>query len=57
MVTSESIVSLAGGAYLRLRQEILTCNLSPGQVVSERELARRYDMSKTPIRQGHPGPL
>jgi DNA-binding GntR family transcriptional regulator len=51
MVTSESIVSLAGGAYLRLRQEILTCSLSPGQVVSERELARRYDMSKTPIRE------
>jgi DNA-binding GntR family transcriptional regulator len=43
--------SLAEQAYLRLRQEILTCILSPGQVVSERELARQYEMSKTPIRE------
>jgi len=43
--------SLAEQAYLRLRQEILTCTLSPGQVVSERELARQYEMSKTPIRE------
>jgi len=44
-------VSLAEQAYVRLRQEILTCILPPGQVVSERELARRYEMSKTPIRE------
>jgi DNA-binding GntR family transcriptional regulator len=43
--------SLANQAYLRLRQEILVCDLSPGQVVSERELAGRYEMSKTPIRE------
>lgn len=49
--TSELITSLAGQAYLRLRQEILTCTLSPGQVVSERELARKYEISKTPIRE------
>jgi len=29
----------------------MTCSLSPGQVVSERELAQRYEMSKTPIRE------
>lgn len=48
----ESIdISLADQAYQQLRHEILICELSPGQVVSERELARRYDMSKTPIRE------
>ncbi len=48
---AESQGSLVDQAYLRLRQEILTCILSPGQVVSERELAQRYAMSKTPIRE------
>ena len=48
---SEPNISLSEQAYLRLRQEILICNLAPGEVVSERELARRYEMSKTPIRE------
>jgi DNA-binding GntR family transcriptional regulator len=43
--------SLATKAYQRLRKDILTCNLTPGQIVSERELARRYDVSKTPMRE------
>ncbi|NIS81104.1 MAG: FCD domain-containing protein [Anaerolineales bacterium] len=51
MASNELVVSLAEQAYRRLRQEIMTCSLSPGQVVSERELARRYEMSKTPIRE------
>lgn len=51
MATPGLDISLAESAYARLRQEILTCDLTPGQVVSERELARRYDMSKTPIRE------
>jgi len=51
MITNESLTSLSEKAYLRLLQEILLCDLSPGQVVSERELARRYDMSKTPVRE------
>jgi DNA-binding GntR family transcriptional regulator len=48
---SEQGITLAEGAYHRLRQEITTCVLSPGQVVSERELAHRYEISKTPIRE------
>jgi DNA-binding GntR family transcriptional regulator len=48
---SEPQGSLVDQAYSRLRQEILTCLLAPGQVVSERELAQRYEMSKTPIRE------
>lgn len=51
MVTPELDITLAERAYTRLRHEILTCDLAPGQVVSERELARRYEMSKTPIRE------
>jgi DNA-binding GntR family transcriptional regulator len=51
MVSSELSTSLAEQAYTQLRGEILTCTLSPGQVVSERELARRYEISKTPIRE------
>jgi DNA-binding GntR family transcriptional regulator len=51
MGSSDQTPSLAEQAYVRLRHEILTCVLSPGQVVSERELARRYEVSKTPIRE------
>ncbi|MFA9491922.1 MAG: GntR family transcriptional regulator [Anaerolineales bacterium] len=51
MTIPELDISLAERAYVRLRQEILNCDLAPGQMVSERELARRYDMSKTPIRE------
>jgi DNA-binding GntR family transcriptional regulator len=43
--------SLANQAYQRLQHEILTCALKPGQLVSERELAKRYEISKTPIRE------
>lgn len=50
-MASENQGSLVDQAYLRLRQEILSCILPPGQVVSERELAQRYEMSKTPIRE------
>lgn len=48
---AENKGSLVDQAYLRLRHEILTCILPPGQVISERELAQRYAMSKTPIRE------
>ena len=48
---TEKDASLANQAYQRLHQEILTCGLAPGQIVSERELARRYEVSKTPMRE------
>ncbi|MCP4539345.1 MAG: GntR family transcriptional regulator [Chloroflexi bacterium] len=50
-MSERQTASLAEQAYARLRHEILTCILSPGQVVSERELARQYEVSKTPIRE------
>ena len=51
MEYQEPLPSLAEQAYLRLRQEILVCTLAPGQVVTERELAGHYKMSKTPVRE------
>jgi DNA-binding GntR family transcriptional regulator len=51
MVSGEKTISLAEQAYQRLRQEIMACSLLPGQVVSERDLARGYEMSKTPVRE------
>ena len=44
-------LSLADQAYQRIRHEILVGTLAPGDVVSERELAGNYEMSKTPIRE------
>jgi len=43
--------SLAEIAYIQLRNEIHRGLLSPGAVISERELAAQYGMSKTPIRE------
>jgi len=51
MNPSDNTTSLAKQAYAQLHHEILTCFLAPGQVVSERELAHRYGISKTPIRE------
>lgn len=51
MDSTVSTASLAEQAYRQLLQEILTCALLPGQVISEREIARKYEMSKTPIRE------
>ena len=45
------MISLSEEAYNRLRQEIQTGELAPGAMVSERELANRYEMSKTPVRE------
>ena len=43
--------SLTSKAYAVLRREILTCQIVPGQELSEGELAERFRMSKTPIRE------
>ncbi|MCB1496961.1 MAG: GntR family transcriptional regulator [Bauldia sp.] len=37
--------------YDRLRNDILTCALEPGSDVSEQELAARFEVSKTPVRE------
>lgn len=42
---------LAERVYEELKRDILSCALRPSQVVYEAELAERYGVSKTPIRE------
>lgn len=44
-------VSLTEKVYGMLRSEILTCALRPGQDINEAELAERFKISKTPVRE------
>ncbi|HEY0276054.1 MAG TPA: GntR family transcriptional regulator [Paenirhodobacter sp.] len=43
--------SLTEQVYDQLRHEILRCHLKPGTDLSEAELAARFDVSKTPVRE------
>ncbi|MDQ0390479.1 GntR family transcriptional regulator [Labrys monachus] len=43
--------SLTERVYGWLRSEILTCELEPGRELSEAELALRFEVSKTPVRE------
>lgn len=36
--------------YQKLRSEVLSCELRPGQLLQERELVGRFNVSKSPIR-------
>jgi DNA-binding GntR family transcriptional regulator len=36
--------------YLALRQEIMRCEIAPGTTLDAAAIARRYDVSKTPVR-------
>jgi DNA-binding GntR family transcriptional regulator len=42
---------LKDSVYLKLRQEIVTATLPPGYVLREAELAARFGVSKTPLRE------
>jgi DNA-binding GntR family transcriptional regulator len=43
--------SLADRAFSRIKQDILRCHFRPGSVIKESDLAARYGMSKTPVRE------
>lgn len=43
--------SLADQAYYRIRELIVTLELPPGSLVSERELMGRLDLGRTPVRE------
>ncbi len=43
--------SMTSKVYEVLRREILCCQIVPGQELSEGELAARFKMSKTPVRE------
>jgi len=44
-------ISLADQATFRIRELIVTLELAPGSVVSERELMRRLELGRTPVRE------
>ncbi len=39
------------GVFERLRNDILTLELKPGQLIDEASLAKRFDVSRSPIRE------
>jgi DNA-binding GntR family transcriptional regulator len=52
----DSVVSPAGNSvqdqvYTALRKSIISLNLSPGTVVSEKEISLRFQVSRTPVRE------
>lgn len=49
--SAEKPMPLSEQVYQRLKSEILRCELEPGLEVSEAELAERFQVSKTPVRE------
>lgn len=49
--TQDKARSLTEKVYALLRHEILRCKLKPGTDLSEAELAQRFKVSKTPVRE------
>lgn len=43
--------SLSEKVYEKLKSEILRCRIEPGLEISEAELAERFEVSKTPVRE------
>ena len=48
---AESARSLSDQAYYRIRELIVTLELAPGSLVSERELMQRLGLGRTPVRE------
>ena len=48
--TSKSKITLAESVYERIRRDIITNQLKPGEKIDIRELSARYEASETPIR-------
>lgn len=44
-------LSLTDQAYRRIRREIMACTLEPGLEFTELDIAERFSMSKTPVRE------
>lgn len=41
---------MRSNVYRHLREELLSCALKPGAMLQERELAQRFEVSKSPVR-------
>ncbi len=50
IVTDKSPDLVRDDIYQKLRSEVLSCELRPGQQIQERELVARFQVSKSPIR-------
>lgn len=50
MERSTSKITLAESVYERIRRDIITSQLKPGEKINIRELSTRYEASETPIR-------
>ena len=50
MERSTSKITLAESVYERIRRDIITNQLKPGEKINIRELSARYEASETPIR-------
>jgi len=50
-VTKTPSVSLRQEVYERIKQDIITCAIAPGQLLNEGELADHLEVSKTPVRE------
>jgi DNA-binding GntR family transcriptional regulator len=48
---AESARSLSDRAYFAIRELIVTLDLAPGAVVSERDLMQRLELGRTPVRE------
>ncbi|MDR2499783.1 MAG: GntR family transcriptional regulator [Treponema sp.] len=44
-------LSVQDSVYMALRKSIINLNLLPGTVISEKEIAFRYEVSRTPVRE------
>lgn len=44
-------MSLSSQAYNLIRQDILTCSLAPGQQINQSEIAEKYQLGITPVRE------
>ena len=59
MERSTSKITLAESVYERIRRDIITNQLKPGEKINIRELSTRYEASETPNRLaqcgGQPG--
>ena len=49
--TTRNDLSMTMRVYAALRRDILSCHIVPGQELSEGDLATRFRMSKTPVRE------
>ncbi len=50
-IKKENLMSLRQQMYEQIKHAIITCELAPGQPISESELAERFEVSKTPVRE------